>query len=222
MESSGTSIDVSFATSVSIFGSKGFVKLGTMLPKPDTLDLHHSQHRAWIADMAKGNEVALGMLYDATLGKVYGLALRITGKAESAEEVVSDVYLQAYREAGRFDAERGVVIAWLMMITRSRALDHLRRRDIAESHPEPDTLNPERHIGENDPLDGLLELECNARLQVALDELVPMQRQMLALSFFRDLSHQEIALHTGMPLGTVKSHIRRALEKLKPFLESDA
>lgn len=222
MESSGTSIDVSFATSVSIFGSKGFVKLGTMLPKPDTLDLHHSQHRAWIADMAKGNEVALGMLYDATLGKVYGLALRITGKAESAEEVVSDVYLQAYREAGRFDAERGVVIAWLMMITRSRALDHLRRRDIAESHPEPDTLHPERHIGENDPLDGLLELECNARLQAALDELVPTQRQILALSFFRDLSHQEIALHTGMPLGTVKSHIRRALEKLKPFLESDA
>ncbi len=222
MESGVTSIDVSFATPVSIVGNKGFVKLGTMPPKPDTLDPHHSQHRAWIADMAKGDEAALGSLYDATLGKVYGLALRITGKAESAEEVVSDVYLQAYREATRFDAERGVVIAWLMMITRSRALDYLRRRDMAESHPEPDILHPERHIGENDPLNGLLELECHARLQAALGELVPMQRQILALSFFRDLSHQEIALHTGMPLGTVKSHIRRALEKLKPFLESDA
>ena len=221
MESGGTSIDVSFAASVNIVGCKVFDKLGTMLPKLDTLDPKHSQHREWIADMAKGDEVALGRLYDATLGKVYGLALRITGKAESAEEVVSDVYLQAYREATRFDAERGVVIAWLMVITRSRALDHLRRRDIAESHPEPDILHPERHVGENDPLDGLLELECNARLQVALDQLVPMQRQMLALSFFRDLSHQEISDHTGMPLGTVKSHIRRALEKLRPFLELD-
>ena len=114
------------------------------------------------------------------------------------------------------------MIAWLMMLTRSRAIDHLRRRDIAESHPEPDTLHPERHLGENDPLDGLLTLEGNTRLQAALQELAPMQRQMLALSFFRDLSHQEIADYTGIPLGTVKSHIRRALEKLKPFLESDA
>ena len=113
-------------------------------------------------------------------------------------------------------------MAWLMMLTRSRALDHLRRRDFAESHPEPDSLHPERHIGENNPLDGLLELEGNARLQMALAELAPLQRQMLALSFFRDLSHQEIAGHTGIPLGTVKSHIRRALEKLKPLLESDA
>lgn len=203
-------------------GKKCFVKLGAMLLKPETPVDPHAQQRLWITAMAGGDEQALGQLYDATLGKVYGLALRISGKPESAEEIVSDVYLQAFREAARFDSERGVVLAWLMMMTRSRALDHLRRRDMAESHPEPHSLNPECHLGENKPLDALIELEGNRRLKTALEKLAPLQQQMLALSFFRDLSHQEIAVHTGMPLGTVKSHIRRALEKIKPFLESDA
>lgn len=200
-----------------------FDKLGGMLLKSATdADSQDTQLRLWLASIAQGDKDALGKLYDATLGKVYGLALRITGKAESAEEVVSDVYFQAYRDAARFDAGRGVVIAWLLMITRSRALDHLRRRDIAESHPEPHSLHPERHIAEACPLDRLLELEGNARLIEAMNELLPLQRQMLALSFFRDLSHQEIAGQTGIPLGTVKSHIRRALEKLKPLLISEA
>ncbi len=223
MELSLHPVKASLTGPLRFVGNQCFVKLSTMLLKPETnVDPQHAQQRLWITAMAGGDESALGKLYDATLGKVYGLALRITGKPESAEEVVSDVYLQAYREAARFDVQRGVVIAWLMMITRSRALDHLRRRDIAESHPEPHTLHPERHIGENDPLDGLLEVEGNAQLKMALNELAPLQRQMLALSFFRDLTHQEIAAHTGMPLGTVKSYIRRALEKLKPLLESDA
>lgn len=200
-----------------------FDKLGSMLIKTTMrADPQDTQFRLWVTAIAQGDNDALGKLYDATLGKVYGLALRITGKAESAEEVVSDVYFQAYREAARFDAERGVVIAWLLMLTRSRALDHLRRRDIAESHPEPHSLHPERHVADGNPLDSLLELEGNVRLREAMNELLPLQRQMLALSFFRDFSHQEIAGHTGMPLGTVKSHIRRALEKLKPLLMSEA
>ena len=223
MDAALNPLNATLAGPLRFAGTKCFVKLGAMLVKPEApVDPQHAQHRLWIDAMAGGDEAALGELYDATLGRVYGLALRITGKPEWAEEVVSDVYLQAFREAARFDAQRGVVLAWLMMMTRSRALDHLRRRDMAESHPEPDTLHPERHIGENDPLDGLLELEGHTRLKTALGELAPLQRQMLALSFYRDLSHQEIADHTGMPLGTVKSHIRRALERLKPLLELDA
>lgn len=203
--------------------NKCFDKLGSMVVKTQTdVDTQHTQLRLWVTSMAEGDKDALGKLYDATLGKVYGLALRITGKAESAEEVVSDVYFQAYREAERFDAQRGVVIAWLLMLTRSRALDHLRRRDIAESHPEPHSLHPDRHTADGSPLDRLLELEGNDRLRAAMNELLPLQRQMLALSFFRDFSHQEIAGQTGIPLGTVKSHIRRALEKLKPLLISEA
>lgn len=216
-------LDVSCTKTLGSVSNKCFDKLGSMLLKSTTgVDPQDTQFRLWVTSMAEGDKGALGKLYDATLGKVYGLALRITGKAESAEEVVSDVYFQAYREAERFDAQRGAVIAWLLMLTRSRALDHLRRRDIAESHPEPHSLHPERHIAEGNPLDRLLELEGNARLREAMNELLPLQRQMLALSFFRDFSHQEIAGQTGIPLGTVKSHIRRALEKLKPLLISEA
>lgn len=192
---------------IGFVGNKCFDKLASMLLKSSTgADPQDTQFQLWVT----------------TLGKVYGLALRITGKAESAEEVVSDVYFQAYREAQRFDAQRGVVIAWLLMLTRSRALDHLRRRDIAESHPEPHSLHPEHHLADGNPLDRLLELEGNARLREAMNELLPLQRQMLALAFFRDFTHQEIAGQTGIPLGTVKSHIRRALEKLKPLLISEA
>lgn len=172
-----------------------------------------------VAAIARGDEAALGQLYETTLGKVYGYALRIVGKPEAAEEVVGEVYLQVWHQAGRYDATRGSVMAWLMMATRSRALDHLRRQDSADSHPDPAIfLESENDEGAR-PLDLLLAVEDRSRVAAALAELTPVQRQMIALAFFRDLSHQEIADTTGMPLGTVKSHIRRALEKLRPKLE---
>lgn len=170
--------------------------------------------------MVGGSHAALAELYDATLGKVYGFALRMTSKPELAEEVVGDVYLQVWRQADRFDAARGSVLAWLMMLTRSRALDALRRVDPAESHPDPDTLIAELAAEGGGPVQGLLDGERAAGLGQALQSLSAVQRQMLALAFFRDLSHQEIADHTGLPLGTIKSHIRRALDKLRPLLEA--
>ena len=107
MELTLNGVKVSLAGPMRFVASQGFVKLDTMLAKPEkSLDPQHEQQLGWILAMAGGDQEALGKLYDATLGKVYGLALRITGKAESAEEVVSDVYLQAYREAARFDAQR--------------------------------------------------------------------------------------------------------------------
>lgn len=189
------------------------------LAKPEPPPSEDAAHAALVAGLARGDEAALGRLYEITLGKVYGFALRLTGKPESAEEVVGEVYFQAWRQAERFDATRGSVMAWLMMLTRSRSLDLLRRADQAESHPEPDTLINEVAGEGGRPLEALLEFEDKSRLAEALDELSPVQRQMIALAFFRDLSHQEIADHSGLPLGTVKSHIRRALEKLRPLLE---
>jgi RNA polymerase sigma-70 factor (ECF subfamily) len=178
-----------------------------------------SRHADCMARIAQGEHAALGELYDATLGKVYGFALRLTGKPESAEEVVGDVFLQTWRQAERFDATRGSVMAWLMMLTRSRALDLLRRVDQAESHPDPDTLVAEVEGTGGRPVELLLETERRSGMNEALQHLSPVQRQLIALAFFRDLSHQEIADHTQLPLGTVKSHIRRALEKLRPLLE---
>jgi RNA polymerase sigma-70 factor (ECF subfamily) len=167
--------------------------------------------------MAAGDEQALTTFYDLTLGRVYGLALRIAGQPEAAEDVVCEVYLQVWRQAGNYNAARGPVLAWLLTICRTRALDARRRRDPAQTHPDPELLRGEPP-SELAPPDILETLESNRALHAALQGLGSEQRQMIALAFFRDFSHQEIATYLGLPLGTVKSHIRRAQLALRAAL----
>lgn len=181
---------------------------------PDT----ESELRRMLAAIAKGDEQALGALYDATVGRVYGLALRIVRRREAVEEVVEDVFLQVWQQAGRYDIARGKPLTWLLTITRSRALDYLRRDDEALVHPEPETLVAEPGDERANPQDLLLALERNSRLYAMLEQLIPVQRQLLALAFFRGMTHQEIAEHTHLPLGTVKSHVRKALDKMREHL----
>ncbi|HMV54253.1 MAG TPA: sigma-70 family RNA polymerase sigma factor [Rhodocyclaceae bacterium] len=177
--------------------------------------------RGWIAAVGRGDEQALGHLYDATLGRVYGLALRITRNAQAAEEVAEDVYWQVWRQALRFDPARGSAMTWLLTIARSRALDSLRREDEADAHPEPETLAGAEVAQEGDPQDLLAASQRNRALHAALETLDALPRQLLALAFFRGLTHEEIAAQTALPLGTVKSHIRRALTALRGVLAPD-
>lgn len=171
----------------------------------------------WLAAMARGEESALAAFYDATLGRAWALALRITGSREATEEVLMDAYLQVWKNPAGWCRERGSPLAWLLVIVRSRALDHRRRRDRAEPHPEPETLGPTDPTRVN-PTDLVLACEAGGSLHTALAELSPTQRQLLALAFFRGLSHEEIAAHTDLPLGTVKSHLRRGLAALREKL----
>ncbi len=120
--------------------------------------------------VARGKESALAALYDITLSRVFGVALRIAGKSEAAEEVVADVFMQVWRNAKDYDAVRARPMTWLLMMTRSRALDHLRRRDEAASHPEPETLTSEAQSGDADPMNILLAVERNTALHAALAE----------------------------------------------------
>jgi len=134
---------------------------------------------------------------------------------QTAEEVTEDAFWQAWRQAPRFDSSRGTAVAWVMTIARSRALDALRRVDPAESLADEEDRRPDEAAG---PEDLLAAAEAGSRLQLALQGLEPLPRQLVALAFFRGLSHEEIADHTGLPLGTVKSHIRRALGRLRESL----
>ena len=187
---------------------------GNITPAPELTD---RACRNWLAAIAQRDESALSAFYDATVSRVYGLALRITRQPEAAAEVVSDVYFQVWREAGRYDVRRGKVAAWLMTICRSRALDLLRRAEEAEAHPEPESLRPE--AAEQDTAQDLLAAtQQHAALHGALLRLEPLQRQLIALAFFRGLSHQEIAVHARLPLGSVKTHIRNALAVLRECL----
>lgn len=180
-----------------------------------------TQMHAWVTAIAGHDEQALAELYEATLGRVYGIALRITRNPQAAEEVSEDVYWQVWREAPCFDAQRGNVIAWLLTITRSRALDYLRKQDSAELCEEPELLLAHEPSHDGDPQDLLAATQNNLKLKQALQQLEPVQRQLVAMAFFRGLTHEEITAFTGMALGTVKSHIRRALKQLHEMLEDD-
>lgn len=181
-------------------------------------DPNEMTHRALLAGIARKDESALAAFYDASAGRVYALALRIAGTPQAAEEVAADVYWQVWNQAQRYDPARGKVMAWLMTLCRSRALDHLRREQSPLS-------NGERHDVDIDvadecpsPLDIALALERNSAMRAALLTLDSNQRQLLSLAFFRGLSHQEIATYTGLPLGSVKSAIRKAMLALKEIL----
>lgn len=164
-------------------------------------------------------QAALAEFYDCTAARVYALARKITGDAPAAEEVVSDVYLQVWQQVDRYDSTRGRVLAWVMTICRSRALDWLRRRDQARPYADPLSLQTESATDDATPLELMISLERKSRAHEALASLPATQQQLLSLAFFKGLTHQEIADHTGMPLGTVKTVIRTALLKLSEHLD---
>jgi RNA polymerase sigma-70 factor (ECF subfamily) len=168
-----------------------------------------------VACIAGGDEQALAALYDATVGRVYGYALRVVRNAAAAEEIVSDVYMQAWRDAVRYAPARSRVTTWLTMLCRSRAIDWVRARSPEIAIGEVEELIENEPSPAAGPEEALETVEGDAVLLRALDALSPMQRQTVALAFYRGLSHQEIADHLRIPLGTVKGHVRRALQILR-------
>jgi RNA polymerase sigma-70 factor (ECF subfamily) len=171
-----------------------------------------------IGEMLRGNERALEELYDATVGKLYALAAAILKSVEDAEEVVCMTYAYAWANASRYDAARGNVLGWLLMLCRSRALDCLRRRQL--SLVSADTMLLDNMEAEGGRPDDILSLmQQRSDVYAALLHLTPERRQLVSLAFLQGMSHQEIAHATGMALGTVKSHLRRALAQLREQLE---
>jgi RNA polymerase sigma-70 factor (ECF subfamily) len=175
----------------------------------------------WLRAVADGrDERAFAALYDATLGKCYALALRITRDRNAAEDVVAATFQQVWLEARNFDPARGRALAWLVTICRSRALDSLRRRDRAATHPDPVSLLGAEPQATDNPAELVSMLEEHSALHAAIAGLPALPRQLLGLAFFRGLSHQEIATELSMPLGTVKTHLRKVQEHLGTLLGS--
>ena len=168
--------------------------------------------------MARGDHEALAELYDRHGRLVFSLALRILRDQSDAEDIVQEVFSQAWRQAGRYEARRGNVIAWLLNLTRSRAIDRLRGR---QSRPEAASESllaidiPDLML----PVDEQLSLEGRAsRVRAAMKELSVLQRVAIELAFYEGLTHVEIAERLELPLGTVKTRIRQGLLKLKDRL----
>ncbi len=171
--------------------------------------------------MAEGDESSLAALYDELSDRVHALAFWILRDADEAEDVVEETFWQAWHTANQYDGRRASASGWVVMIARSRALDRLRarrRRAVwTEAAATADQLVG--RIAEGGPgvthLDGL---ERRAALDSALRALPLDQRQAVELAFFGGLSHSEIAERTAQPLGTVKTRIRLAMQKLRQGL----
>ena len=166
------------------------------------------------------NEAALAALYQRLNGRVYSLAFRITRNQGAAEEVLQDVFWHVWQQAPRFDPSRGSAIAWVLTMTRSRALDAARRlfrpgQAQTQSSQDMDDLLASPDAG---PQDLLFAAQQGSRLQAAMENLDPLRRQLISLSFYLGQTQQEIADHTGLPLGTVKSNLRRGLLALRAAL----
>jgi RNA polymerase sigma-70 factor, ECF subfamily len=171
-----------------------------------------------IAGMARGEGEALAQLYDRHAGPIYSLALRVLGDVAEAEDVVQEVFMQAWHQASRYSAVRGAVAAWLLTLARSRAIDRLRAR-----RARPGVAVDNRSAGQIPdgavPVDAqVLSLEQVRRLRAALDELPLLQRAAIELAYFEGLTHAEIAARLEQPLGTVKTRIRLAMVKLRNVL----
>jgi RNA polymerase sigma factor (sigma-70 family) len=177
-----------------------------------------------IGRVMRQDEAALSVLYEQLSGRVYGVALRITRQASCAEEVLQDTFWQIWRQAPRFDPQRGSATTWVLTMARSRALDATRAmaRDLVQSsRPVADDDVEFTDASADDPLDLLHAMQRDSALHAQLAALDPLRRQLIALAFFRGMTQDEIADHTGLPLGTVKSHFRRTLAALQSALGPD-
>lgn len=170
-----------------------------------------------IRNSARGDQSALGELYDATSRLVFGLVLRIVGDRASAEEVLLDVYTQAWRQAANYDEARGAPLAWLMTIARSRAIDRIRSSK-HDQHKDPLDAVSEISDREPSPEQATVDSERRQLVRAALDTLPAEQREVVELAYYSGLSHSEIASRLGQPLGTVKTRTRLAMIKLRDML----
>lgn len=164
---------------------------------------------------AAGDDAAFRRLYDLQASRLYGIALRITRQGTAAADAVHDTFVSAWQYADRFDPARGSAEAWLTSIVRYRALDLVRRagREVARvALPEGEDHDP-------DPLARLMQSAAGAALRECLETLEADKRQLIVAAFMDGLSHTELAQHASLPLGTVKSSIRRGLALLRRCLE---
>ncbi len=171
--------------------------------------------------MAAGDEQALGVLYDRWHAMVHAVVVRVLREREDVDSVVEEAFFQAWRQADRYAEGRGSVQTWLLTIARSRALDRVRAVRRLREDPLETGFDGQvsMQVSSSDPGRDVEVSERRAIVRDALASLPDEQRQALELGYYGGLSQSEIADHTGQPLGTVKTRMRLAMQKLRDRLE---
>ena len=167
-----------------------------------------------LAACGRGDEAALKSLYQATSSRLFAVALRILRRRDWAEEVLQECFVKFWQHAADFTASRSQPMTWMTRIVRNRCIDWLRRPDVEVPDPDGDIIEAWADDAPG-PLARLLETESGRQLAECMKGLADNQRVAVALAFFDELSHTEVAAKLAAPLGTVKSWVRRGLDSLK-------
>lgn len=199
------------------------LSISALQPSPTVNTTGPGDDRALVGRIAQGDERALSTLYDRYSTALYSVAYRIAGERADAEEIVLETFSQAWRNATRFHGEKGSAIAWLTMMCRSRALDLVRARGrrtrLVDSAAQSDPGGaPAMGSGPGDPTNSITDRERAAHVAEALKALSEPQRQAIELAYYEGLSHSEIAERLAEPLGTIKTRVRLAMQKLREAL----
>jgi RNA polymerase sigma-70 factor (ECF subfamily) len=180
------------------------------------LDERRIDEAALLARIRENDERAIEALYERYSGPLYSLAYQVTGADRFAQDVVQEVFVAVWKDAGRFDPSRGALSSWLFSLARHKAIDLVRKEANVRRHTADVDLEFEES---NDDVDqeAWLRLRRDA-VRAAMAALPEAQRTALELAFFRGLTHVEVSETLGIPLGTAKTRIRTALLKLRDVL----
>jgi RNA polymerase sigma-70 factor (ECF subfamily) len=164
---------------------------------------------------------ALSELYNRHAASLLALARRILGTVAEAEDVVQEVFVHLWNHVSRYDPARSSLSTWLVLITRSRAIDRLRNRNVVErTHEASRAELPERHASP-EGVESVFLRERRERVQREMRNLPPEQRQVIEMAFYEGLTQSEIAARTDLPLGTVKTRTLLAMKKLRNALRAE-
>ena len=171
---------------------------------------------AILARVARSDQSAFQSLYDATSAKLYGIIVRVLRNRSAADEILQEVYVKVWQNAGDFDPAKASPITWMATIARNRAIDELRRSSRLGSQ-EPDKLD--EIAGESPhPLDSAERSDSLRALLACLENLGDERRDMILLAYYRGCSREELAQRFGKPVPTVKTWLHRGLAQLRECL----
>ena len=170
-----------------------------------------------IVQIAGGDRQAFAQTYRRTSAKLFGVCLRILAVRSDAEEVLQEVYLAVWRKAGTFDEDRGSAMTWLLTLARNRSLDRVRSRgNTRPTLPKLAEVAPDAALG---PAELLEASDDERRLADCMARLKTSDATSIRTAFFEGVTYVDLAARAGLPLGTLKSRIRRALLQLRECLE---
>ena len=177
---------------------------------------------ALLSRIAMGDQAAFGEFYELTSAHLYGVAIRILRDPPAAEELLQEAYVNVWHHAGSYEVAKSQPMTWLTSIVRNRCLDQLRRREVETVTLTPDDDDAADYDLPSDAMTPVEMLVAGAEARSVRDCVETLDagpKQAIALAFYQGLSHSELAAHLREPLGTVKSWVRRGLERLKNCLD---